>query len=189
VDLWAQIVIPLVALAGGWFGNTWRYRRNRLDRLAELRQKAVELEVYKRREQAEDDRGRELSDRYWIEKAAELCRSSDPQDREHGRGFLVGLAAMGNTNPRVVELLDQVTQLELGHTVAEIREAKQHEDLTIDIVEEVLVSDDAGNVTDHRSGSAHGREEDGGQVEAQEEREEDQGDPEPGRRCPGEAGN
>jgi hypothetical protein len=170
VDLWAQIVIPLVALAGGWFGNSWRYRRERLDKVAELR-----------RADTETDRRREQDDRDWIEKAATLCRSDDPQDRQHGLGFLVGLAAMGETSPRVVELLDQVTQLELGHTVAEIREAKEHGISTVDIVEEVVVSDGLSNVEgDEREGGQPG----GGDVQAQEARpdQDDQGDAAAGRR-------
>jgi len=164
VDLWAQIVIPLVALAGGWFGNSWRYRRERLDRLAALRQA-----------ETENQGRRERDDRDWIEKAAQLCRSDDPQDRQHGLGFLIGLAAMGETSPRVVELLDQVTQLELGHTVAEIREAKEHGISTVDIVEEVVVSDGSSDVEgDEREGGRPV----GGHVQAQEARpdEDDQGD-------------
>jgi hypothetical protein len=172
VDLWAQIVIPLVALAGGWFGNSWRYRRERLDKLAELRQTRTEIE-----------RRRERDDRDWIEKAASLCRSDDPQDRQHGRGFLVGLAAMGESSPRVVELLDQVTQLELGHTVAEIREAKEHGISTVDIVEEVVVSE---GLSDAEGDEREGGQPVNGDVQAQEARpdQDDQGDPAPGRRGP-----
>jgi len=173
VDLWAQIVIPLVALAGGWFGNSWRYRRERLDRLAELRQAVSETE-----------RRRERDDRDWLEKAAELCRSDDPQARQQGRGFLVGLAAMGETSPRVAELLDQVTQLEIGHTVAEIREAKEHGISTVDIVEEVVVSDDS---SDGEGDERDGGQPVGGNVQAQEARpdhEDDQGDAGAGRRGP-----
>jgi hypothetical protein len=174
VQLWAEIVIPLVALAGGWFGNSWRYRRERLDRLAQLQQKSEELELARQRAEREKEGRRESSDRDWIEKAAELCRSGDPQDRQHGRGYLIGLAAMGNDNPRVAELLDQVTQLELGRTVAEIRKAKEHGDSTVDVVEEVVVSDAFDTVEGNESdrGAA------GGSVQTQEARQDqdDQGD-------------
>ena len=176
MDLWAQIVIPLVALAGGWFGNGWRYRRERLDKLAQLRQMETETE-----------RRRERDDRDWIEKAADLCRSDDPQDRQHGRGFLVGLAAMGESSPRVVELLDQVTQLELGHTVAEIRRAKEHGISTVDIVEEVVVSD---GLIDAEADEREGGQPVGGNVQAQEARpdQDDQGDASAGR-CGAEPGD
>jgi hypothetical protein len=161
VDLWAQIVIPLVTLLGGWFGNSWKYRHDRQLQLVELRQQSEELDETRREARAEIEQYREQDDRAWIDKAAELCRSESPQDREHGRGFLLGLAAMGNTNPRVVELLDQVTQLELGQTVEEIREAKREEGVTVEVVEEVLVS------ADELDGSEDGGEEvNGGPVEA-----------------------
>lgn len=172
-------MIPLITLVGGWFGNAWRFRRERLDKVAEFQQKSRELDEERRRLLTQEKGRREQSDRELIEKAAVLCRSPDPQDRQHGLGFLVGLAAMGITDPRVVELLDQVTQIELGQTVADIRHAKEQGASTIEIVEEVVVSDslrDAG-------GDSEGGQRDGGSVEAREAGADphDQGDSEAGR--------
>jgi hypothetical protein len=184
VQLWADVLIPLIALAGGWFGNSWKYRRDRRDRLRELRQKSDELTAARRRDAAAIERDREHEDRDWIEKAAVLCRSSDPRERQLGRGYLVALAAMGNKNPRVVELLDQVTLLELGQTVEEIREARMNEQ-AVEVIEEVVVSDGGSGGDD---GGGDGGAAGVGEDEAAEDRQEDQGDQEPGRRGPGPTG-
>jgi hypothetical protein len=186
VELWAEILIPLLALAGGWFGNSWRYRHDRQVELSQLRQQHDELAEARRQADAALERDREHEDRDWIDRAAELCRSDDPQARQHGRGFLVGLAAMGNTNPRVVDLLDQVTQLELGHTVTEIRRA-QHQDLPVEVIEEVEVLDDVRDAGP-RSGSSGGGTAHDGEDEAAEARQEGQGDQDAGRRRPGPVG-
>jgi hypothetical protein len=164
VDLWAQIVIPLITLAGGWFGNSWRYRRERLDKLTDLRQKAEELHEDRCRWEMDLESRREERDRELIEKAAALCRSEDAQERQHGQAFLVGLAAMGSENPRVAEVLDQLTQLELGQTVEDIRQAKAEGASTIEIVEEVVVSDVIRPADDDGEGGLPDR----GSVEAQE---------------------
>ena len=64
--IWVTIVVAVISAAVGYFGNELTSRRQR-------------------------DQAREQSDRDWLEKAATLCRSRDPKEREHGLGFLRAL--------------------------------------------------------------------------------------------------
>ena len=74
------------------------------------------------------------------------CAGGNEKEAAQGQAILLGMVAMGNPNPRVRELLDRMTQLELGATVAQI-EAAEEAGEEPEIVEEVLVSDVIG-VTD-----------------------------------------
>ena len=70
-----------------------------------------------------------------MEKAATLCRSRDPKEREHGLGFLRALIRLPEIDPRVQDLLDEMTQQELGHTLAAARQAVEETGQLPDIVE------------------------------------------------------
>ncbi len=108
--IWVTIVVAVISAAVGYFGNELTSRRQR-------------------------DQAREQSDRDWLEKAATLCRSRDPKEREHGLGFLRALIRLPEIDPRVQDLLDEMTQQELGHTLAAARQAVEETGQLPDIVE------------------------------------------------------
>ena len=145
MDLWAQIIIPALAAIGGWIGGAWRLRSERKQKKTELDQKDTELAQARRDAVDAKEQWQEEADRKQLDRAAELCRGNE-KEAAQGRAILLGMVAMGNPNPRVRELLDRMTQLELGATVAQI-EAAEEAGEEPEIVEEVLVSDVIG-VTD-----------------------------------------
>ena len=98
--IWVTIVVAVIAAVVGYFGNELTSRRQR-------------------------DQAREQSDRDWLEKAATLCRSRDPKEREHGLGFLRALIRLPEIDRRVQDLLDEMTQQELGHTLAAARQGRR----------------------------------------------------------------
>jgi len=110
LPIWVTLLVAVIAGAAGYFGNELTSRRQR-------------------------DQAREQSDRDWLEKAATLCRSKDPKDREHGLGFLRALIKLPEIDPRVQDLLDEMTQQELGQTLAAGREAYEQTGELPDIVE------------------------------------------------------
>jgi hypothetical protein len=89
--IWVTIVVAVISIAAGYFGNELTSRRQR-------------------------DQAREQSDRDWLEKAATLCRSKDPKEREHGLGFLRALINLPEIDPRVQDLLDEMTARAGAHT-------------------------------------------------------------------------
>jgi hypothetical protein len=145
VELWAQIIIPALTAIGGWIGGAWRLRSERKQKKTELDQKDTELAQARRDAVDAKEQWQEEADRKQLDRAAELCRGNE-KEAAQGQAILLGMVAMGNPNPRVRELLDRMTQLELGATVAQI-EAAEEAGEEPEIVEEVLVSDVIG-VTD-----------------------------------------
>lgn len=108
--IWVTVLVAVIAAAAGYVGNELTSRRQR-------------------------DQAREQSDRDWLDKAAALCRSKDPKEREHGLGFLRALIKLPEIDPRVQDLLDEMTQQELGQTLAAAREAYEETGELPDIVQ------------------------------------------------------
>jgi GrpB-like predicted nucleotidyltransferase (UPF0157 family) len=108
--LWVTVLVAVLAAAAGYLGNDVTSRRDRAQ-------------------------AREQSDRDWLEKAATLCRSADAKEREHGLGFLRALIKLPEIDPRVQDLLDEMTQQELGQTLVAAREALAETGELPDIVE------------------------------------------------------
>lgn len=132
--------VPVGTAVIGWFGNTIKYRHTRKVELAAVKHKEDELGQAQLDSSDAKERWQEESDREQLDLAAALCRGNG-KERAHGRGYLLGLAAIGNDNPRIVELLDQMTQLEFGQTVADIRTAKAAGEDLPEVIEEVVVLD------------------------------------------------
>ncbi len=142
MELWAQIIIPALTAIGGWIGGAWRLRSERKQKKTELDQKDTELAQARRDAADAREQWQEEADRKQLDRAAALCRG-DEKEAAQGQAILLGMVAMGNPNPRVRELLDRMTQLELGATVAQI-EAAEEAGEEPEIVEEVVVSDVIG---------------------------------------------
>jgi hypothetical protein len=183
VSVWTDIVWPAVGLVAGWVGNSIRYRGERKSQRAKLNheRRALKLERDKLGLASQDsadekERWQEEADRVQLDKAAALCRGNE-REAQQGRAILEGMAAMGSANPRVTELLDQMTKLELGRTVAEIAEAKAAgEDPE---VVEVVSSDTLGITDSVQVEVARGSVDDEGEAggDGDEAAQEDQGDP------------
>lgn len=108
--IWVTVLVAVIAAAAGYAGHEMASRRQR-------------------------DQAREQSDRDWLDKAAALCRSPDRKEREHGLGFLRALIKLPDIDPRVQDLLDEMTQQELGQTLAAARAAYEETGELPDIVQ------------------------------------------------------
>lgn len=146
VSAWGDVGVPVLTAVVGWVGNTivfWRGRQkekaDRKQAQADLKLAQEELAQAKREAADAKERWQEEGDRTQLDRAATLCRGNE-KEATQGRAILEGMAAMGSTNPRVTELLDQMTQLELGRTVKEIATAKAAGE-DPEVVQEAVPSD------------------------------------------------
>ena len=181
---WGDIGVPLVIAGVGWIGSVVVFWKARQKEKAEREQAQADLALAReelaqtRRDSADArERWQEEADRIQLDRAAELCRGNE-KEAAQGRAILEGMAAMGSTNPRVTELVDQMTQLELGRTVDEIATANAAGEDPV-VVEVVVPSDVLGDSHPARveiaRGSAEDVAEEGGSGD--EVPKDDQGDP------------
>lgn len=148
----ADVGVPLLTAGVGWAGSTVVFWKGRQKEKAERKQAQADLALAheelaqsQRDSAAARERWQEEADRTQLDRAAELCRGNE-KEAAQGRAILEGMAAMGSANPRVTELVDQMTKLELGRTVDEIATAKAAGEDPV-VVEEV-VSSDALSISD-----------------------------------------
>ncbi|KGH45240.1 hypothetical protein IN07_18370 [Modestobacter caceresii] len=193
MDIWALVITTLIGGVAGWFGNVVRYAGERKQKREELDQKDAELAQTKQRDADDRVKAREERELELIDKARELLKSDDEDDKIAGRYYLMGLIRVQEDRSQLVdEILNQFSQKEFGAPVAQIRAADtRHEDYVVvvgdtvairdEVVAETAMLDDGGtegtdDLDDDDDDAGEGRDDDEGP-----QAEGHPGDPEPGQ--------
>ena len=159
--LWVTVLVAVLTALGAYAAGI---------RPARLAAQQAEADRDLARQERDDQREQWFVER--VDRAWELCRSSDDKDKRAGVRLLRALIKEPALTRRVSDILDEVVQEELGDELRDLRAAWQQTGSLPDVDIVVLDGDDDGE----------------GEVDDEQAQDAGPRDPPPGRAGPGEGG-
>lgn len=159
--LWVTVLVAVLTALSAYAAGI---------RPARLAAQQAEADRDLARQERDDQREQWFVER--VDRAWELCRSSDDKDKRAGVRLLRALIKEPALTRRVSDILDEVVQEELGDELRDLRAAWQQTGSLPDVDIVVLDGDDDGE----------------GEVDDEQAQDAGPRDPPPGRAGPGEGG-